>query len=208
VVTEGRTRSTSRILPLGLIAFSFFLQSCSFEQQPYYIDKVSPDGKYRVKLKVIPGKPDSLDQAKIEFFKGDTIVDTWDWQQEDHYEAGVNSLLPIEWVSNNVLLMGAEQPKEGLSDELTIVNAMDENLQFVGISYGRYESFTVFDLAPGMRVKIDANPQYGPKNNAFGYGGMTQSGKRFGNVGAAPERQSLADGRANILISISTKDLD
>lgn len=170
MVAESRTRSMRRILALGLIALSFFLQSCSFKQQPYYIDKVSPDGKYRVKLRVIPGKPDSLDQAKIEFFKGDTIVDIWDWQQEDQYEAGVDSLLPIEWVSNNVLLIGAERPNEGLSDELTIVNATDENLEFVGISYGRYESFKVFDLAPGLRVKIHANPQYGPKNNTFGYG--------------------------------------
>ena len=208
MVTEGRTLSISRILALVLIAFTFFLQSCSFKQQPYYVNKVSPGGTYRVKLKVIPGKPDSLDQARIEFLKGDTIVDTWDWQQEDHYEAGVNSLLPIDWVSNNVLLMGAERPKEGLSDELTIVNATDENLQFVDISYGRYEYFKVFDLGPGLSVRIDANPQYGPKNNTFGYGGMAQSGKRFENVGSAPERASLADGRANILITISATDLN
>jgi hypothetical protein len=198
----------SRILALGLIAFSLFLLSCSVNQQPYDIDKVSPDGKYRVKIRVTPAKPpESLDQAKFEFFKGDKIVDTWDWRQEDHYEAGADSLLPIEWVSNNVLLMGAERPKEGLADELTIVNAMDENLEFVGISYGRYQSFKVFDLAPGMRIKIQANHQSGGKDYNLSYGGMTQSGKRFGSVDSATVRESGADGRANILITISGKDL-
>ena len=206
---SARLQDMYRIVFLGLVALCFCLQSCSSRPQPYDINKVSPDGKYRAKIRIVPGKPgESLDEAKLEFFRGDKLVDTWDWQQEDHYEAGANSLLPVEWVSNNVLLMGAERPKEGLADELTIVNAMDENLQFIGISYGRYQSFKVFDLAPGMSRIINANAPYGPKNNGFGYGGITQSGKRFANVGAGPERQSLADGRANILITISAKDLN
>jgi len=61
------------------VAFSLFLQSCSFQPQPYDIDKVSPNGKYRVKIKIIPGKPgESLDLAKLQFFQGNRIVDTWD----------------------------------------------------------------------------------------------------------------------------------
>ena len=192
---------------MGWVAFSFCLPSCSFAPRPYDIERVSPDGKYRVKINVMRGEPGgSLDKARIEFFQGDKIVDTWDWQQEDQYEAGADSLLPVEWVSNNVLLMRTERPREVLADELTIVNAMDENLQFINISYGRYQFFKVFDLASGRSVIINANAPHGPKN--FGYGGVTQSGKRFGNVVAGPENRTPADGQANILITISAKDLN
>src|SRR5574341_892677 len=83
-------------------------------------------------------------------------------------------------------------------------------LKYVGISYGRYESFDILDLAPGNQVMLRASPRFKPdgtSNSYLGYGGMAQSGRKFDGAIEGKKRISPADGPLKFLITISSKDL-
>ena len=196
---------------LALILFSVCSQSCSrFDSKLDSIDKTSPNGLFRVKIRFSTGN-DNLEKGAFQFFKGQEVVKSYELRQQDQYEPSVSSLVPVvEWVDNNVLRMGAQRLNQTFSDEVTIQNHTDEYFKYVGISYDRYESFDIFDLAPRSQVILHATPRFAPKgthNNSFGYSGLTQSGKEFGNVVVAPERESSAAGPLKFMVTISKKDL-
>jgi hypothetical protein len=175
---NSRVRLAFFILPALSLAWA-----CSASGPKHYvIDQPSPDGSFRVKVDVTKGESwKSLDEAKFEFIKGQEVVDTWDWKQEDQFEIDFDAYLPLQWVHNQVLSIGAADNQVGYADELTVINNTSENLTHMSIGYGRVASFRVFDVAPGKSITFPASPFFTApgKEFSFGYSGFTQLGKRF-----------------------------
>lgn len=162
------------------------------QPQTYEIDKPSPGGSYRVKVHVRRGQGGSLDEARFQFLKGQEVVETWDWKQPDQYEPDFDSLLPIEWLNDQVVVISAKPVKARFADELIVTNNSGENVKHMSIAYGRAGSYWIFDLAPGKQITIRAHPWFTVKGDEFrfGYGGITQTGKSFVAVINAGERLS------------------
>lgn len=183
--------------------------SCSVAQpREYEIDKPSPTGSFRVRVKVKRGEAGrSLDHAKFEFLVGKEVVDSWEWKQEDQYERDFDSFLPIEWVDEHVLEIGGSKAVP-FFDELTINNVSGQDLKYLSISYGKSNIFTIFELASGAKVNLRVSPRATVKGDefSFGYGGMTRAGKRFTQVMKVGERVS-ADGPKKITLIISPEQI-
>ena len=181
----------------------------------YDIDKASPNGVYRVKVEVraekAKGTRDYTEHGKFQFFKGTEVIRTYEWDESDQYEASFREATPvIEWVNNTVLRMGENRSNQPFSDELIVVNNTGEDLKYLDVSYGKYESFWVFDLEPAGQVALQASPGFKPNgtsNYFMGYGGQTKSGKEFAGTMENKQRKSQADGPLKFQIMISTKDL-
>ena len=174
----------------------------------YVIDKTSPKGTYRVKVMVTPtASRQSLDKAKFQFFHGNEIIDSWDWEQEDAWEPSFNSLLPIQWVDDNVLHIGGKRGDAKFFDELIVSNNTGEDLKYVTVSYDRSDVFKTFGMAPGSEVKLSATPWFTVKGGefSFGYTGMTQNGKAVENIITSGERTSPSTGSLKFHIAISGK---
>lgn len=185
--------------------------SCSAPQsRQYEIDKPSPNGSFRVRVMVKRGEPGTtLDQANFQFLVGEEVVDSWEWKQVDQYEEDFDFFLPIEWVDERVLEIGARRSKDvTFSDELNVSNTSEEYLKYVSISYGKSNIFKIFELGPGKQVKLGASPSFTVKGDEYsvGYGGMTQTGKRFSGILRVGER-IYPDGPRKISIVISPEQL-
>jgi hypothetical protein len=189
-------------------------QSCEWPSRLNYdIDKSSPTGVYRVRIesRAKEGKGTSkyTEQVRIQFFKGQEIIRTDTWENSDQYELSFLDTAPvIEWVGDNVLRMGLDRSDQPFFDELIASNNTDEYLKDVGVSYGRYESFQVLDLAPRSQVTLRASPGFKPdgtSNSYLGYGGMTKSGRKFVGTMEGKKRTSSADGPLKFLIMIDSK---
>jgi hypothetical protein len=169
-------------LSLFILLVLSFVWACSSQPKQYQIDQPSPDGSYRVKVNVKRGELlESLDEAQFQFLKGQEVIETWDWQQEDHFKIGFDAYLPLQWIHNQVLSIGAAENTVGYSDEVTVINDTGENVTHMSMNYGRTAGFRIFDVAPGKQITFQASPWFTPpgKDFNFGYSGFTQSGKRF-----------------------------
>ena len=204
--------------PLFIIVavISLFGQSCEWPSKfNYDIDRASPNGVYHVKIKsrAEPAKGTSkyTEHVDIHFFKGEEVIHSYVWENSDQYEPSFRDTAPIiEWVDNNVLRMGEDRSNQPFYDELIISNNTDEYLKNVDVSYGRYESFDAFDLAPRSQITLRASPGFKPdgtSNSYLGYSGMTQSGRKFVGTMEVKKRASSADGPLKFSITINSKDL-
>jgi hypothetical protein len=181
----------------------------------YDIDKASPNGVYRVKVEVraeeAKGTRDHTEHGKFQFFKGPELIRKYEWEESDQYEPSFRETTPvIEWVTNRVLRMGEDRSNQPFSDELIVSNNMGEDLKYLDVSYGKYESFWVFDLEPGGQVTLQASPGFKPNgtsNYFVGYGGQTKSGKEFAGTLENKQRKSQADGPLKFQIMISARNL-
>jgi hypothetical protein len=189
--------------------------SCGPTQPELNLDKTSPNGIYRVKVSLwqerVRGTLDYRDHLKVQYLKGQEVISTYETEDEDQYESSVReSTQVIEWLSDNVLRMGRDRSDQPFSDELIVSNNTDENFSYFGISYGKYQSFRVFDIRPRSKVTVYASPEFKPdhtSNYSLGYGGQTQSGKTFEGTLARMPRKSPADGPLKFEITIEVKDL-
>lgn len=197
--------SVNRILSF-ILAGSALVWSCSVSQpRQYEIDQLSPDGSYRVKVMVKRGEPGkTLDEAKFQFFVGKEVVHSWDWKQVDQYEEAFDSFLPMHWVGEQILEIGAVSNNAGFFDELNVTNTSEEYLRYVSISYSKTNIFKIFELAPGKRIDLRVVPTFTVKGDefSFGYGGRTRTGRRFSDVVKIGERVH-PDGPKKISITIS-----
>lgn len=183
--------SGSKTLTLVLFAYVWVWACSAPPLQEYEIDKPSPDGSFRVRVDVKRrGAGRSLDEAKFRFLIGEEVVEQWEWKQPDPLEPSFDSLLPIEWIDHQVLNIGKISNRVEYRDEVTVTNNSGEYLKYVDISYGKVDSYWIFGLTPGKQVTVRASPwfTYEGDNYSFGYGGKSQSGKRFSNVIAAGDR--------------------
>lgn len=210
-MSEGKTS-----LFLIIVAVSFFGQSCKYLSGfNYDVDKTSPNGEYRIRIESraeeAKGTSKYTEHVRIQFFKGQEIIRSYVGENSDEYELSFRDTAPvIEWVADNVLRMGLDRSDQPFYDELIISNNTDEYLKYVGVSYGRKESFNVFDLAPGSQITLLASPGFKPdgtSNSHLGYSGMTQSGKKFVGAMELKQRSSPADGLFKFPITIVADDL-
>ncbi|HEX8424102.1 MAG TPA: hypothetical protein VF634_11850 [Pyrinomonadaceae bacterium] len=210
---------TRRTISLVLAVVSLSGLSCEWMRtRNYNIDKASPNGTYRVRIdaRVQDDEQNYFgfhEQVKIRFFKGQEIVLSREWQRTDSMEATFVQAHPVvEWASDNVLRMGAEIAGRPFLDEIIVSNQSGEQLKYVDVSYGRYESFTGFDVAAGNTMTLHVAPvfQSGPTladYNFVGYGGETTSGKKFEGNLKDERRRIPADGQLKFKITINAEDL-
>jgi hypothetical protein len=181
--------------------------SCSVpHQRQYEIERLSPSGSYRVRIMVKRGEPGkTLDEAGFQFLKAEEIVDSWEWKQEDQYDENFDSLLPIQWVSKQVLHIGGRgSSNANFADELNVINATGEPLKIISISYRKSDIFKIFDLDREAQINLTASPWFTVNGGdfSFGYSGMTQSGKQLNGIIRLGERV-YPDGPRKISITIS-----
>jgi hypothetical protein len=182
-------------------------------RQEFDVEKTSPKGTYRVKIefriKEPKGTRDHTEQLKVQFFKGQEMIHAEELINSDQYEPSIRKgMAVVEWVDDNVLRMGEDRSDQPFNDELIVSNNTGEYLKHVGISYGRYESFDIFDLAPGTHVTLHASPDFnldGTSNYWLGYGGVTQSGRKFDGEMEGKKRKSPSDGPLKFAIKIVAK---
>jgi len=184
--------------------------------QNYDIDKTSPNGIYQVKIEVRAKPPkgtrDYTENARVQFFKGQEIIHAYEWEESDPFELSFHDSYPvIEWAADNVLHMGEDLSDQPFYDELIVSNKTDEHIKYLDVTYGRYEGFWVFDLAPRSQVTVRASPGFKSNgisvNDFIGYGGMTESGKKFHGDMVGKKRTSSAEGRLEFRIAVDAKDM-
>ena len=189
--------------------------SCKWlSRRNYNVDKVSPNGTYRVKVEIRVEDDDSLmggfnEWGKVQFLKGQEVISTNEWQRKDNFESTFIDANPvIEWVGENILRMGRDPAGQGFSNELIISNDTDESIRQVGVSRGKYEQFEVFDLGPRQQVSVRSYPELNQDVSAdysLGYAGRTQSGRRF--EGVLTERKPTGDEPVRLRINVKAQDL-
>jgi hypothetical protein len=197
-----------KVFGLIILLFGATGWCCGPTSHEYVIDKASLKGTYRVRVLVTPAaSAQSIDKARFEFFFQGDVIDSWDWQQQDAWEPGFNSLLPIQWVDDNVLHIGGAKGNAKFFDELIVSNNTGEFLKYVTVSYDRSDVFKIFGLAPGKEVRLSPTPWFTVKGGefSFGYTGMTESGKVVGNVITGGERTAASTGPLKFHIAISGK---
>jgi hypothetical protein len=208
----------TRLLHLELLflivaAASLVSLSCSrLMAQKSNIERASPNNTYRVKVEFRTEAPkgtrDHTERLKIQLFKDQTVIESLEAENSDQYEYSLRKGIEVvEWVGDNILRIGENSSDQPFYDELIVLNNLDENLRRVGVSYGRFESFRILDLRPGSKVILRASPgfkQDGSSKYFLGYGGITQSGKRFEGVMESKQRKSPGDGPLKFQITINT----
>ena len=181
----------------------------------YHVDKPSPQGTYRVKVEITSGPKkgtrDYTELGQYEFSKGHEVIYSYKWEESDQYESSFRELKPvIEWTSNAILRMGEQRSDQPFDDEILVANHTDETIRYVSVGYGKSELFWLFDIAPAGKVVLRATPGFKPdgtSNYSLGYGGMTQSGKKFEGTLERKQRKSTADGPFRFQVTINEKDL-
>lgn len=182
----------------------------------YDIEKTSPNGVYRVKVEIRAeeGKNTTrgyTEHGKYQFFKGQEIISTHEWKNPYQYEPTFSESTPlIEWVDDSVLRMGESRLDQPFYDELIISNNTSESIKYMSVSYGKFELFWTFDLSPKSQFTLHASPGFKPNgwsNYFLGYGGMTQTGKKFEGALESKQRKSPSDGALKFQITINTQDL-
>jgi hypothetical protein len=212
---------TRRIISLVLAAVSLpALLSCEgLRTRNYDVDKLSPGGTYRVKIKVRVKDEGNIfgsftEEGKVQFFKGQEVVDNREWKRTDTFEPTFIEHTPVvEWEGDNVLRMGRERTKQPFMDELTVANNSGEHLKHVSVGYVRFESFQIFDLAPGGEITLHASPEFDLNrpsdryDSYVSYGGTARSGKEFNGFLENEQGRFLAGGQLKFQITINPKDL-
>ncbi len=166
------------------------------ETKHYNVDRFSPRRTYRVEIAVtVKEEGDILghftEQGKERVSKGQETIYSNEWNYRDNWEPTFIDRNPVvEWVDDNILRQGGDNSHQPFTDELMVTNATNETIKFLGISCGKYENFDVFGLAAGDRVVLRPSPGLNPDvsgNFELGFGGQTQSGRRF--QGTLKEKQ-------------------
>ncbi len=195
----------------GIVALSGVWEA----PQKYEVDKVSPNGAYRVKIELREDKKtgtrDRTERLKIQYFRNDKVVFSHQFDNSAQYEPSLRTgLESVEWVASNVLRMGRNHSDQAFNAELVVTNSTNEVLTYFEVNYGRNESFHVFDMAPKSQIILQASPGFKPdgsSNYSLGFGGKTQSGKTFEGTLRSNPRKSPADGPLRFDITLKSSDL-
>lgn len=189
-----------------------FSASCALLQSDVNFDKKSPNGTYRAKVHVWQERDGVyLDHIEVEVFKGQENILTYRNRDEDQYERSMRAgAQVVEWLSDNVLLMGRDSSDQPFNDELSITNNTDEHVKYLGIGFGKYQSLKVFDIPPHGKLTVYVSPEFKPdgtSNDSLSYGGQTQSGIAFNGAIKRTRRKSPSEGPFKFEIAINPSDV-
>ena len=110
----------------------------------------------------------------------------------------------VEWVAENVVRLGRDRSQQPFSDELSIANQTGEPISFLQVSYGRFESFRIFDLPAGSSITLAASPEFKPdgtSNHSVVYAGYIH-GRVIEGDSSQKQRTSAAEGPLKFAIKI------
>ena len=181
--------------------------------QHYSIDKPSPKGTYRVRIEISPGnralpfqRPD--EQCKIQYFKGHEVIGGFESRcRQDEYEFSLaEGWQVVEWIAENVVRVGRDRSDQPFGDKLVVSNKTGEFVKHLGIGYGRFQDFEIFDFPPGEILEISASPEFKPdgtSNHKVSYAGQTPKGVVEGVV-EGKQRKSPQDGALRFEITIDS----
>ena len=205
-----------------LVILTLCVAGFSFQGAPrkcYKVDKPSPTGTYRVRVDVnVEDYPKLMagfhEWGKVELLKGDEILYSNAWDFNDNFEATFIDGTPvIEWAGNNVLRMGRGIAGLPFVDEVAILNDSGENLKYIHVALDKHEQLMVLDLAAADKITVRASPiprwtdSHGASKYSLGYGGTSETGKRFSGALDESQRIASADGAARFPIVIRREDL-
>lgn len=203
----------TQFLRVCIIAVVFSgLVSGSQSKNNYNVEKTSPNGVYRVKVEAHVTEEGDIfshfsEQGKIQVFKGSEIIYADEWKRRDNWEPTFKDTFSvIEWVNANALRMGRDSSKELVKDEMIIWNRTNEPLRHIGVSCSKYEHFDVFDIAADSRMVLHISPGLNLDASGhywLGYGGETQSGKKFTGV----LKQTQPNRSLRLEIAVRARDL-
>lgn len=199
-----------RIFAATIVFIVLFYHSCGTTPR-YSVDKASPQGTYRIKIELSPNKGTGVherrEHLKIEYFKGQKNIGTYETDSSDDYEVSLGEgLQVVEWVGENVVRLGRDRSQQPFSDELLISNKTGELINYLDIGYGRFQSFRIFDLPAGQTLSLSASPEFKPdgtSNYFLSYVGNTQSGIIEG-VLKEKQRSSSTDGPLRFQITLDS----
>ena len=202
-----------KIFPLLAAAGLLSLSCAPPVRRELFIEKASPAGAYRVRMEYrVKEYEDEINRTeflRVQFFKGQELIHAYEAENTEYDQ----SLRPKEggvvWVAENVLRSGEVRAGQPFSDEVVVTNNTGEDIKYARITYGRIETFQVFDLAPGSQVTLHTSPGFipsGPSRNYWlGYDGLTLSGRKFSGSMDGKERKSPAEGPLKYAVNISAK---
>lgn len=204
-----------RFFFVSIGVLSFITTSCDgLSGKNYKVEKISPQGAYRVKVDVnVKDENDFFghfnERGKVQVFKGQEVIYTNEWQRRDNWEPTFIDANPvIEWLGDNVLRMGSERSKHLLSNELVISNNTNESLSQMAVSCSKYENFYIFDILANSQLSLYLMPELNAdvsENDSLGYGGKALSGKNFSGV--LKYKKPPAGNSVRLEITITSQDL-
>ncbi|HEX6189194.1 MAG TPA: hypothetical protein VFZ40_14030 [Pyrinomonadaceae bacterium] len=198
---------------MTIASLAIFFGSCALLHSDVNFDKKSPNGTYRAKVHVWQERHETgyLDHIKVEVFKGQENILAYHNRDEDQYERSTRTRAQVvEWLSDNVLLMGRDRSDQPFSDELSVTNNTDEHVELLGIGFGKYQSLNVFDLTPNSKLTVYVSPEFKPdgtSSDSLGYSGQTQSGISFQGSIKRTQRKSPSEGPFKFEIIINPSDV-
>jgi len=205
----------ARYIIAFIIVLSCLLNlSCGWwRTRNYKLDKVSPNGTYRVKVNgSVKDEGDIAghftDQGQLQILKGEEMIIDQSWNHRDNWDPSfIDSNPIIEWVGSNVFRIGTEISRQPFTNELTISNQTGEQLKYIDITSHKNEGFYAFDIVPGGSVIVRSSPGFDPSpvDKIFiGYGGETLSAKRFSGT----LQQKQPENSIKLQITIRPEDVD
>ena len=206
----------SNLIFIVLIICVLINGACTQEiAHDHTIESLSPSKLYRISLntdsKISNDGQRASESLGLKFYRDNKLIHSYEWKNSDYYKRFLDDGLPIaEWISDNVVRFGEKTEGQPFLDSVTITNNTNENIEYISISYGKYESVWLFDVAPSKQMSLPLSPRFKPdgsSNSFLGYGGKTVSGRIFEGVLTERERKSVADGPFTFKITLDTKDL-
>ncbi|HEY0346866.1 MAG TPA: hypothetical protein VGC60_01805 [Pyrinomonadaceae bacterium] len=177
------------------------------------VDKTSPQGTYRISIELTPntrtGVFEHRQHLKIQYFKGQQIIATYETDSSDDYEVSLGEgLQVVEWVRENVVRLGRDRSQQPFGDELSVSNKTGESISYMDIGYGKFESFRIFDLPAEETLSFSASPEFKPdgtSNYSLSYVGKTESGINFEGSMKQKPRNSPSEGPLRFQIAVDFK---
>jgi len=195
-----------------LIPIIILCQTCGTGRE-YSIDKLSPQGTYRIKIEVTPGNRAHLFQrpdehCKIQYFKGRDEIGGYETncRQDEHESSLAEGWEVVEWMAENVGRIGRDRSDQPFEDKLSVSNKTGEVIRKLGLGYGRFQSFEIFDLLPNETITFSASPEFKPDGSSsyfVSYAGNTPS-RLVEGVVKAKERKSPKEGPLQLQITIDS----
>jgi hypothetical protein len=197
----------------GAIAVCLYFGARVFSTS-HEIVSTSPNGLYSFKVELRKDPPKGTrsytEHGKITASRGKVVICTYEWDNSEEFGATFLELnTVIEWVGENAIRVGGDRSDQPFLDTLVVTNNSNERIKYIELSYGRAETFWIFDIDPNATVSVKASPNVKPDpsllHDNVGFGGETVNGNKF--RGVAKGHRSGGNKAQQVEIAISQTDL-